>query len=449
VTGKRGSLMAAAYRYYIETFGCQMNKGESDLIMGSMQSHGFIATDTVESADVAVYNTCSVRDHAERRALAIIRANNAVIRQRGGITVIAGCMAQRMGNDLIMDGTADLVIGPYGSPDAGRLLTLYLEDRNNRTFLSQKIEDLSDRFPSGHAPRASDRWHRWITISHGCCNRCSYCIVPQVRGPLVSFSSGRILEHLTMLAGCGVTEVTLLGQNVNQYGTDSGDIPFSSLLEKAAAIRGFDRINFLTSHPRDFTDDIARVIRDNENISRSIHLPLQSGSDRILGLMSRGYTLRRYMTIVEGLARHLKDYALSTDLIVGFPGETPGEYGETLRAVEEIRFDDAFMYAYSPRSGTASHDLVDRFGADEKKERLTRLIQRQREISAGRLSERIDAVERAIIERISKKSSKSVMGKTFLNHPIVIPGGAEDIGKIITVRVSGVAGSTLQGNRIA
>lgn len=441
--------MTVGYRYYLETFGCQMNKGESELIRESLQRHGFAVVDTVEDADVAVYNTCSVRDHAERRALSIIRVNNAVIRQRGGITVVAGCMAQRIGGDLIMDGTADLVIGPYQSPETGRLLSLFLEDRDRNSHLSQDIRDLSERLPSADARGAADPWHRWVTISHGCCNRCSYCIVPLVRGPLVSFSSVRILQHLSLLAEKGVTEVTLLGQNVNQFGIDSGDIPFASLLEKTASIGGFQRINFLTSHPKDFTDDIARVIRDNGNISRSIHLPLQSGSDRILGLMNRGYTLRRYMTIVEGLHRHLDDFALSTDLIVGFPGETAEEYDATLRAVEIIRFDEAFMYAYSPRIGTASHDLVERCGEQEKKERLMRLIQLQRGISAVKLSERIDAVERAIIERISKKSSESVMGKTFLNHPIVVPGGAEDIGKTITVRVSGVAGSTLQGIRIA
>ncbi len=436
--------------FHIVTFGCQMNKGESDLMKTSLIDAGFIEATSPGDADAAVYNTCSVREHAEQRALGVIRGSNPEIRKRGGVTVVAGCMAQRIGGELIMDGTADLVIGPYRTPDAGRILAEFLEDRKRNSYMSQDRGVLADRLPverltgSGPGP-----WHKFVTISHGCDNRCSYCIVPAVRGPLISFPSSRILEYLKILAEKGATEITLMGQNVNQFGTDSGDIPFHKLLDAASSISGFDRVNFITSHPKDFTEDIVKVIRDSETISRSIHLPLQSGSDRVLELMNRGYTMKRYGDIVGVLHRHLDSFSLSTDLIVGFPGESRDEFQQTLAAVESIRFDDAFMYAYSPRPGTVSEELAGACPAAEKKERLMELIARQRAISAEKLLQRVDSVESAIIERISKKSERSVMGKTFLNHPIVIPGSSEDIGKRVSVKVRAVSGSTLQGIRIA
>ena len=222
-----------------------MNKNDSELMALSLSDHGFRSAADGEKADITIYNTCSVREHAENRVLSRIRSHRKRLRDRDGIIVVAGCMAQRLGDELIESGIADMVIGPYQSPDIGKLLRLHLEDRNARAFLSQDISDFSGRIK--HDPhRVSDtpEWHAWVTITHGCENFCSYCIVPSVRGKLISFPSGQILDYIRTLAGNGIREITLLGQNVNQYGSDNGDIPFYRLLEAAAGIGGIERINF-------------------------------------------------------------------------------------------------------------------------------------------------------------------------------------------------------------
>jgi tRNA-2-methylthio-N6-dimethylallyladenosine synthase len=273
--------------------------------------------------------------------------------------------------------------------------------------------------------------------------------VPFVRGGLVSFPSASILEYIRLLAESGFREITLLGQNVNQYGQDSGDIPFYRLLERAAETPGLLRINFITSHPKDFDGGIIDVIRDHGNISRAVHLPLQSGSDRILALMNRQYTMASYMKIVETLDRRLESHSLSTDLIVGFPGETEEEFRMTLEAMESIRFHEAFTYAYSPREGTPAFALPETIPKAEKMDRLSALIEIQRRISRARLSDRLDRTEEIIVEGMSRRSGSEVMGKTFLNHPIVLPGEPGDIGKKLSVKVISLKGATLYGKRTA
>ncbi len=436
--------------YSIETFGCQMNKNDSELMSLSLADNGFTAAEEGRIADITIYNTCSVREHAENRVLSRIRSRRKQIRGSGGIIVVAGCMAQRMGKELIENGIADMIIGPYQSPAIGELLLRRMEDGKANAFISQDMSDFTGRI-NHDLRRLSDTppWHKWVTITHGCENFCSYCIVPSVRGRLISFPSKQILDYIRTLAGGGIREITLLGQNVNQYGSDSGDVPFHRLLEASAGIPGIERINFITSHPRDFSDDIIRVIRDTPSISRSIHLPLQSGSDRILGLMNRGYTMADYMRIVENIRSLLYSSSISTDLIVGFPGESAEEFLQTIGALESIRFDEAFTYAYSPRRGTPAFSLTESISREEKSGRLAKLIDVQRGITKQKLAERIDSVEDAIIEGLSKKSPDRVRGKTFLNHVVITPGAPEDIGKKIKIRIDGVLGSTLQGTRIA
>jgi tRNA-2-methylthio-N6-dimethylallyladenosine synthase len=436
--------------YRIETFGCQMNKNDSELMALSMLEHGFKPAPDPLKADISIYNTCSVREHAENRVISRIRSHRKNISGKNSIIVVAGCMAQRVGDSLIDDKLADMVIGPYQTPEIGRLMRLHLEDRKRRHFLSQAASDFSGRI-NPDLCRISDTpaWHKWVTITHGCENFCSYCIVPSVRGKLISFPSGQILDYIRSLSANGIREITLLGQNVNQYGTDNGDIPFHRLLEAAAGVAGIERINFITSHPKDFSDDILNVISDHQNISRSIHLPLQSGSDRILGLMNRQYTLSGYMKTVDKIKDLFAPYSLSTDLIVGFPGESESEFRETLNAVEEIRFDDAFTYAYSPRRGTPAFSLEETLSRREKIARLEKLIALQRTISSQKLKELVNLEEDTIIERFSKKSPDRVMGRTYLNHIVVTAGSKDDIGKKIRIKIDGVLGTTLQGTRIA
>ncbi|TAL33026.1 MAG: tRNA (N6-isopentenyl adenosine(37)-C2)-methylthiotransferase MiaB [Spirochaetes bacterium] len=434
--------------YFIETFGCQMNKGDSEFMAASLEREGFLPAPSEDEAGVVIFNTCSVRSHAEDRALARIREAKAHA-GRGRVVAVAGCMAQRIGEEMIAQGAADLAMGPYRSLDAGKIISEFLIDRGRALHLTQERSLLASRVDTECVTRDILPWHKWVTITHGCENFCAYCIVPYVRGPLVSFESGEIIRSIERAAGNGVIEITLLGQNVNQYGQDSGDVPFHELLSRAAAVPGIARVNFLTSHPKDFTPDIARVIAAHGNISRAIHLPLQSGSDRVLALMNRGYDMGHYLRVVDSIASVLPDYALSTDLIAGFPGETADDFQGTLSAMERIRFDEAFMYAYSPREGTAAFSLPESLTRAEKLERLRSIIDAQREISRSRLAAREGRTERVIVESISKKSADEVMGRTFLNHPMVLPGAKDDIGRVLDVVVRGLRGSTLYGERVA
>jgi tRNA-2-methylthio-N6-dimethylallyladenosine synthase len=350
---------------------------------------------------------------------------------------------------MVADGRADIVMGPYRSPEAGRIITEFLMDGGSALHLSQRRDELASRVDAECVTRDVHPWHRWVTITHGCENFCAYCIVPYVRGPLVSFPSAQIIQSIERAARGGTTEITLLGQNVNQYGQDSGDVPFHELLSRAAQVPGIVRVNFLTSHPKDFTPEIARTIAAHGNISRAIHLPLQSGSDRVLALMNRKYTMDHYMRVVESIRAALPDHALSTDLIAGFPGETEEDFQATLGSMSAVRFDEAFMYAYSPREGTGAFSLPETLSREEKLARLRRVIDLQREISRGRLAARVGLSERVLVEAISRKSPDEVMGRSFLNHPVVLPGGPEDIGRMVSVVIRGVRGSTLHGERSA
>lgn len=436
--------------FYIETFGCQMNKGDSELIKLSMNENGFTEADREEAADICIFNTCSVREHAEKRALArmsIARTRKTATRR---LIVVAGCMAQRIGEEIVLSGTADLAAGPYQSPRLGSIIKSHLQKQHGRLFLSQAGVDFTERLNLDLVKNKDIYpWHKWVTITHGCENFCAYCIVPYVRGKLISFPSERILKFIKELAAEGVIEITLLGQNVNQYGQDCGEIPFYKLLENAASINGMKKINFLTSHPMDFNSRIIDVIKDNSNISRSIHLPLQSGSDTILKAMNRKYTMSDYLRIIDAIKNKLDDYAVSTDLIVGFPGESEIDFRKTLQAVSDINYDLAFMYAYSQREGTPAHMMKEELTRAEKIERLNELIDLQRKISLEKLKSRINRIELVIAEKISKKSVHELSGRTILNHTVVFNGSSSDIGKENRVKIIEVSGSTLVGKKVS
>jgi len=371
-------------------------------------------------------------------------------------------MAQRMGSELIKSKHANIVLGPYQSPTAGKLIRAFLDGENKNTaFISQEKADFASRLTQSFTQEFTHNntqeftqdfthtWKEFVTITHGCENFCSYCIVPYVRGKLISFDSTAIINHIEKLTQRGVTEITLLGQNVNQYGQDNNDISFAELLKRTAQIEKLKRISFLTSHPKDFSDDIIQVITDNKNIMRSIHLPLQSGSNKILNLMNRKYTIEQYSSIIEKIKTISNDFSVTTDLIVGYPNESEEDFNTTLDAVKAFKFDEAFMYAYSPREGTQAFNLQETITQKEKIKRLNTLIETQRSISLNILKDRIGKIEEFIPERISKKHKKELMGKTSFNHPAVIQGTKEDLGKILKIKISSVKGSTLYAEKIS
>ena len=258
-------------------------------------------------------------------------------------------MAQRIGQSLIEQGLANITIGLYESPRIGEIVEKYFNGRKKQRplIILSHSKTLTRALTRASCARTISPWHKWVTITHGCENFCSYCIVPYVRGRLISFPSDSIIEYVKKLADGGIKEITLLGQNVNQYGGGS-DIPFYKLLEKISEINGLIKINFLTSHPKDFDENIIHVLRDNKIISRAIHLPVQSGANTVLKAMNRKYSIEHYLNIVEKINTELDCYSLSTDIIVGFPGESEKDFAATLDTVRQVRFDDAFMYAYSP-----------------------------------------------------------------------------------------------------
>lgn len=432
--------------FTIVTFGCQMNKSDSELMEVSLTQEGFVKSNSY--GDIIIFNTCSVRKHAEDRAIAhIVEARNSY---KQSIIVVAGCMAQRLRQELRKTYGVDLVVGPYNSPAIGSIINKYIQNKDISEYTSQDVKNFASRIHPLLVTHKDDLpWHKWVTISHGCENYCAYCIVPYVRGKLISFPSHQIIDYCKLLIDNGITEITLLGQNVNQYGQDSGDIQFYSLLEKVSTLQGLYKLNFLTSHPKDFNKEILLVIKDNPVIAKSIHLPLQSGSDTILQAMNRHYTMKQYYSIVEAIHSLLPMSSISTDIIVGFPGETQKDFEDTLTAVRTVQFDEAYTYKYSPREGTHAYSMPDSVPDTVKQERLDILIQTVREISQKRLMKHIYTTTDMIVERISKKSDTEVLGKTICNHPIIIKGGKDDIGKKYTVTIVSLKGATLYGERSA
>ncbi|MFW5808039.1 MAG: tRNA (N6-isopentenyl adenosine(37)-C2)-methylthiotransferase MiaB, partial [Spirochaetota bacterium] len=423
---------------------CQMNKSDSDIIALSLVSAGYDRTDDQKNADIIIFNTCSVRKNAEDRAIArLTEASNR--RPVRPMVIVAGCLAQHIGKRLIDEGICNIAVGPYQSPELPSLICAYLEDSTRNLHTSVQRDEFAERLPRALVGcKTDDYWHRWVTITHGCENFCTYCIVPFVRGPLLSFPSSDILDFIRRLPDEGVIEVSLLGQNVNQYGQDSGDIPFYSLLERASSVPGIEKVNFLTSHPKDLDDNIIRVMAENQACARALHLPLQSGSDNILHRMNRSYDFSHYMSIVEKLNTR-GTFSLTTDIIVGFPGETDDDFKMTLDAVREIGYDDAYMYAYSPREGTESADYDDHVPDDVKAERLRVLIDTQRKMGAQKISRYIGMKSAFIAERISKRNEAELSGKTMLNHQAVVPGGADLIGTMNEITITDIRGATLYG----
>ncbi|MDA3899544.1 MAG: tRNA (N6-isopentenyl adenosine(37)-C2)-methylthiotransferase MiaB [Spirochaetes bacterium] len=432
--------------YFIETFGCQMNKNDSDLIAASLEKEGLTAT-TMLKADIVVFNTCSVRKHAEDRAVARLREAKAHKRKHG-LVIAAGCLSQHIGSKLLADGICDIAVGPYESPNLKSIISCFLNDSTRNLFVSTERSDFAGRLhPSLSERPEKEFWHKYVTITHGCENFCTYCIVPYVRGPLISFKSQDIIDYIITLPAQGIFEVTLLGQNVNQYGQDTGDISFPELLNAVSAIPGIEKINFLTSHPKDFNPEIISQITNNSKIARSIHLPLQSGSDAILKRMNRGYTVSHYSSLIDTI-RKSGDIAITTDIIVGFPGETEAQHRESLQLIREIGYDDAFMYKYSPRTGTVSAEYEEQIPTDVKNGRLEELIAMQREITVAKLHEQIGRHEKIVVERVSRKSDNEVSGNTFSNRQAVLVGDKSDIGKIFTIEIEKVNGATLFGKKI-
>ena len=424
---------------YIETYGCQMNVADTELIVGTLGAHGYRRVTSPEDADVILLNTCAIREHAEQRVLGRLGAL-AGHRRRPGVKLgVTGCMAQHLRERLHdLSPHVDLLVGP----DGYRHLPALLADDGDphvglRLDPTETYADLPVTREAG--VRA------WITIMRGCDRFCTFCIVPYVRGRERSLPGPTIIAQVREAADAGTREVVLLGQTVNAYRHDGWD--FARLLREVAAIDGIARVRFTSPHPAEMTDAIIDAMAEHDAIAPQLHLPVQSGSDRVLERMARDYTVAAYESLVERLRARVPGIVLSTDVIVGFPGEDDEDYAKTVALLERVRYDSAFLFKYSPRSGTRADKWDDDVSEDQKGARLTRLIELQERISAEENRRLVGREVEVLVEGPARRQAGWMAGKTPQMKSTVFPGPATP-GEIARVRVEAGSAHSLRGTRV-
>ena len=427
-------------KLYIETYGCQMNVADSEVVASVMQMAGYETTESLDEADAIFLNTCSVRDNAEQKIYHRLDALDAIKRKRPLIIGVLGCMAERVQQDLLEHHHADLVAGPDAYLSLPDLIAQAETGHKAINIELSTSETYKDVVPQRlHGARIGG----FVSIMRGCNNFCHYCIVPYTRGRERSRDVESILREVRDLRDRGFKEVTLLGQNVNSY---DGGIGFPNLLRRVAAEAPEMRVRFTTSHPKDMSDETLRVIAEIPNVCKHIHLPVQSGSDRILKLMNRKYTREWYMGRVEAIRRIIPDCGLSTDIFVGYHSETEEDHQLSLSLMREVCYDSAFMFKYSERPGTyASKHLPDDVPEEEKIRRLNELIALQTEISAQQNKKDEGKEFDVLIEGFSKRSHEQLMGRTEQNKAVVMPKAGHHIGETVRVRITGSTSATLLG----
>jgi len=440
-------------KVFIHAFGCQMNKLDAELAMGALRRAGGEPTDSVEEADVILYHTCSVREHAEERVYSNVGKLKFLKRRRPEIVIgIMGCMAQKdRGAIFERLPHVDLVVGTREFPRIAELVEEARRTRKRLLACSEEAAVVETRDPACRPSR-----HRaFLTIMRGCDNFCAYCIVPSVRGRETSRPLDEVVAEAQRLVDDGVVEITLLGQNVNSYGKSFGHPArgatragaFVGLLERLDRLSGLARIRFVTSHPKDMSREILQAVRDLPRVCEHLHMPAQSGSDRILKAMNRKYTAAHYRELVALAREIVPGIAIASDFIVGFPGETPEEFEETASLVRETRFQNCFVFKYSPRPGTAAAKLSDDVPAEEKKRRNLELLEIQSRVNRQEYAGFVGQEVEALAEGVSARDARRVSGRLRTNHIVVFPGGAELTGKLLRVRILSATALTLVGER--
>lgn len=429
-------------RYFIHTFGCQMNEHDSQRIAGILEADGYSETSNSSDADVVLLNTCCVRAKAEQKVLSEIGKLSLLKARRNFILAVCGCMAQKEKRKIIKRfPEVDIVLGTND--------VIHLKKAIDKAKKGEKTIFASSDFKSFNSAipfLKKGNIKEFVTIMEGCNNFCSYCIVPFVRGRERSRPVEDIICEVEHLAKGGCKEVTLLGQNVNSYNSPSSDAcDFSTLLEKINEIEGIERIRFVTSHPKDFDRKLINAIKRLDKVCRNIHLPLQSGSDKILKLMNRNYTVEEYMEKIELLKSEIPEVGISSDIIVGFPGEDEEDFNYTLNAIEKIRFDTLFSFCYSHRPPAKSSTLDETLTIEEKLERLNLLQSIQRKISMEKNIAEEGKIRAVLVEGVSKRSSKDLTGRTEQNRVVNFKGDESLIGKIVQVKITKAYSNSLRG----
>ncbi|MFQ5952814.1 MAG: tRNA (N6-isopentenyl adenosine(37)-C2)-methylthiotransferase MiaB [Candidatus Omnitrophota bacterium] len=435
--------MVSRNKISIRTFGCQMNDRDSELIAGMLKEKGHEIVDKAEDANIILFNTCSVRQHAEDRVIGNLQKLAARKKKDPDFRIgILGCMAQRRGDMLFKEySQVDFVVGPSNIYD--------IPDLINKVFDSEKVLAVNNKKRPKKKVKSKHRegvFSAFVNIMYGCDNFCSYCIVPYVRGREVSRPKKDIIDEVKALADKGFKEITLLGQNVNSYGkTLSSKISFPELLDAVNQVKEIERIRFTTSHPKDAGKPLFRAMRDLDKVCEHLHLPLQSGSDKMLDLMNRKYKYEDYRKKIDLLRSMIPDVGISSDIIVGFPSEKERDYRATYKAMEEIGYNSAFIFKYSPRPPALSSCLVDDVPSEVKKERNNELLALQKKISHDKNREMIGTEQEILVEGKSRMSDKELVGRTRNNTPCVLPGDIELSGRLVRVRIKGTSPSTLKG----
>ena len=433
--------------YCVVTYGCQMNAHDSEIYAGMLRDMGMEEAPDREQADFVLFNTCCVRDNAERRALGNVTWLKE-IRKRNPHLIIAvcGCMVQEpgMAEKLLKQYRfVDLAFGTANGWKLPELLCRVLTE--DRTIVQVEEEDtIAEDLPVKRLRRDA----AYINIMYGCDNFCSYCIVPYVRGRERSRSMDAILREAEALQKSGVKEIMLLGQNVNSYGRGLAGEPTFARLLKALDETGIERIRFMTSHPKDLSDELIEVMGTGRHVLPQFHLPVQAGNDEILRRMNRHYDRARYLDRVRRLREAVPDIGLTTDIIVGFPGETEEQFRDTLSLVDEVGYDSAFTFIYSPRVGTAAAKMPDQIPEEVSGERLRRLIDLQEKRQKERMARFVGQEERVLVEGLSRRSEEFVSGKGVHGLSVTLPGNESDIGQILRVRITDQKNNTLTAERI-
>ncbi|MGH9279174.1 MAG: tRNA (N6-isopentenyl adenosine(37)-C2)-methylthiotransferase MiaB [Acidimicrobiales bacterium] len=438
----------------IRTFGCQMNEHDSQRLAGLLEADGYERTDDVESADVVVLNTCCIRENADNRLYGHLGHLKAVKARRPGMQIaVAGCLAQK-DRELIQQRApqVDVVFGTHNVGRATDLLRQAADGGSVMEIWDEARLDDDPSFPEALPVRPDVPWSAWVTIQIGCDNRCAFCIVPAVRGAEISRPFDEIVDEVYGLAANGASEVTLLGQNVNSYGRDIGAGQyrprFADLLRAVGSIDGIRRVRYTSPHPKDLRPETVRAMAETPAVCEHLHLPLQSGSDRVLAAMHRGYTGTRYLEKLEAARAEVPDLAVTTDLIVGFPGETEDDFARTLEVVAEAEYDSAYTFIFSPRPGTEAATMADAFVAPdvvaERFERLCIVVERS---ALARHHARIGRVEEVLVEGPSKKDPAVTTGRTRQNK-LVHFAGAVPRGSYASVRVVDAAPHHLRGELV-
>ena len=433
-------------RYHVTTFGCQMNAHDSERIKGLLEELGLGEAASADEADVVVFNTCTIREKPDTKLAAYL--GDALARKRQDperVIAVGGCYAEAQRERIFeLYPGVDVAFGPGSIAHLGDWLGA------GGIGVARGRFGLDDRAFAATLPDHRERsFQAWVQVSMGCNSVCSYCIVPAVRGREQSRRPGEIVAEVTRLAAEGVKEVTLLGQNVNSWGRDLAPelrTEFGELLRACDAVEGIERIRFTSPHPKDFREPVITAIAECDAVCEQVHLPLQSGSSRILKAMRRTYTRERYLDLVERMRTAIPDVALGTDIIVGFPGESDEDFEQTLEVVEEVGFDSAFTFVYSPRQGTEAASMPEQVPHELKIERMERLVELTQRLAHDRNAARVGRVEEVLVEGASRTDESLLRGRTRRNTTVNFRGDAA-AGELVPVEIEGATSTTLRGSQ--